>query len=113
MEPRKQYGWEHIATDPLHLRDEPRYAVVDNNARSTVATFKWAYEAKDEADRLNIAAGACAQCNGDGQIIADYVSTPVGDLPVSEPCPRCGGTGKEPDDAMSEAELASDEPSDD
>lgn len=92
-----RYVTRHIATDPLHIKREPRYAVIDRSDGSTITTFMWARDAKDEAQRLSILAGACRECTGAGSIIADWGSSPDGDVPLGSECPRCKGTGRDPE----------------
>lgn len=85
------YTWEHIATDPLHIKKEMRYAVIRQSDGETVARFVWSGEAEAEARRLSLAAGACRGCGGTGEVQTGWNY----DIPLGGECPACGGTGRE------------------
>lgn len=88
--PEPPFVHEHIATDPMHIIDEARYAVKRVADDSVVSTHKWAGEAADKARRLSIEAGACPQCGGEGSIVAEYDHGNA----IGETCPTCDGSGK-------------------
>jgi len=90
---KQVYEWRHIATDPLHIKRENRYAVVRLSDGVVMSEHIWSCDAVNEAHRLNVAAGACPTCGGKGSIIVGYFETGDGESPEGGDCPDCGGTG--------------------
>jgi hypothetical protein len=68
-----------------------RYAVEDAASGRALAKFSWREAAEQEARRLNVDAGACPGCSGDGSVLLRY----AGSTPVFERCENCRGAGRE------------------
>lgn len=88
------YGWEKIRRGTLNIGPGPHYRVYDVDSGATAATFRWSDEAKADAAKRNIEAGACERCAGYGWVIVDYARTPDGETPIGAKCESCRGTGR-------------------
>ncbi len=83
------YESRHIATDPLHIKQESRYAVIRLRDGRRISEHVWSCDAERAVNDLHIAEGACAQCSGKGWVVTDWER----DGPTGGTCPSCRGSG--------------------
>jgi hypothetical protein len=75
------------------------FLVQEAVSEQVVARYSWRQAAEEEANRLNLAAGACRECMGRGTLVIQYEDG----SPKVMDCSDCSGLGrnKPPDRSVS------------